>query len=322
MRERISTDNAAKLTELTQVQCDEITQIDWSPNGTILAVAGGKTVRLYAGTFGGQPTHTLTAHSDLVTGIAFSPDNQQLISVSADKSIKLWDISDMQIAVSEIITLIAHQDCVKATAFGPRSKYIATAGGDGLIYLWDTQTHLHTAVLRGHQQAVHSVAFALRGNILVSGGQDKTVRLWDTTAETEGTVIGTHDDEVQAVCVNSPGTMIASAGKEGAVRLWDALSGDLYATIIAHTGGVTSVVFSPYGELLATGGQDQVLRVWNVQRVLAEGKAAQSDALITLAGHQKPILSLAFNPPGTLLASGGGDNTVRLWSVPHQPEEL
>jgi WD40 repeat protein len=34
-----------------------------------------------------------------------------------------------------------------------------------------------------------------------------------------------------------------------------------------------------------------------------------------LSGHQKPILSLDFNPNGTMLASGSGDNHVKLWAV-------
>jgi WD40 repeat protein len=36
---------------------------------------------------------------------------------------------------------------------------------------------------------------------------------------------------------------------------------------------------------------------------------------VTLEGHRKPVLTVAFHPAGNLIASGSGDNTVRLWGV-------
>jgi WD40 repeat protein len=37
--------------------------------------------------------------------------------------------------------------------------------------------------------------------------------------------------------------------------------------------------------------------------------------LRTLEGHENVVLSVAFDPEGRTLASGGSDNTVKLWEV-------
>lgn len=48
------------------------------------------------------------------------------------------------------------------------------------------------------------------------------------------------------------------------------------------------------------------IRVWNA-------KTCQLTA--TLQGHSRPVLCLAFSPKGDVLASGSGDQSVRLWNV-------
>ncbi len=315
MRKVISVDNAKNLVELTQVRCGWITQVLWSPDGTTLAIAHADGVRLYVGQFGGNPKYTLTGHSGHVKGAAFSPNGRLLASVSADTTIKLWDTTSLIDGVKEIATLGGHTGSVEAVTFSPDNRTMASASADGTIMIWDVEEKRVLHTFKGHDREVTTVTFAMGGHILISGSWDNTMRLWDVRGETAGAVFGRHDDWVREVKANAPGTLIASASKDMSVKLWDALDGGLYGSIDAHWLGADCVAISPDSSLIATGGRDNVVRLWYLHQVFSDTAATKEQAVNVLFGHEKPVLSLAFNPSGTLLASASGDNTVRLWQV-------
>lgn len=311
MRPSITVENIPSISQLAQIHCGWITQVCWSLSGDMLAIAHATGVRLYVGGFGGAPDYVLEGHNGHVKGVAFSPDGKMLVSVGADTEVRLWSLEGRVLAGA---VFKGHTDSVDAVVFSPDGTLIATAGGDRAIRLWDIEGNVK-AVFNGHQAEITSVAFALNGAMLVSGSRDKTIRVWDVPSETSGTVLGAHEDWVREIAVNPPGTMIASAGKDMNVCLWDAYAEERYAVIRGHAQGVDTVAFSPDGRLLATGGRDHLIRLWNVDQALDKRMLQENDALQTLSGHDKPVLSLAFNADGTFLASGSGDNTVKLWGL-------
>ncbi len=315
MRDIISVRNVTGLKQIAQVSVGWITQVAWSPDNRSLAVACADGVQLFVEEFGSKPTHLLTGHEGPVKAIAFSPNSKLLASVSSDTTIKLWDVSSPRDVIREITTIEGHQDSVETVAFSPDGNTLATGCADGTIFLWDVDTYTRKAVLESHQAEVTSLIFALQGNVIVSGGRDSYIFLFDVSAETHGTQLGEHNDWIRQVQSNPAGTMVASAGKDGFIRLWDTFTTELYSTIAAHPEGADSVAFSPDGTLLVTGGRDNLIRVWYVQKAVGDGEADMDDALVVLQSHSKPILSLAFNPAGTLLATASGDNTVRVWSA-------
>src|SRR5262249_28583286 len=101
------------------------------------------------------------------------------------------------------------------------------------------------------------------------------------------------------------------------IRLWNARTHALQRTLTAaEAGGVThSLAYADNGTLIS-GSRTGALRVWNART----GELAQ-----TLSGHIGAVLSLApvlprptagsILPAPTLLASGGLDNTLRLWRI-------
>ena len=70
-------------------------------------------------------------------------------------------------------------------------------------------------------------------------------------------------------------------------------------------GNINEIAYSPDGSRLAVGGS---IGIWVYD--------AQSGAEVALIGaHTSWVDSVSFSPDGTTIASGSGDNTVRLWDA-------
>jgi WD40 repeat protein/uncharacterized cupredoxin-like copper-binding protein/energy-coupling factor transporter ATP-binding protein EcfA2 len=67
---------------------------------------------------------------------------------------------------------------------------------------------------------------------------------------------------------------------------------------------------------------DNITSTVESQNALLEGWQATRYLSTTLHGHTDEVGSVAFSPDGQTLASGAGDNTIRLWDMTHDPPIL
>jgi WD40 repeat protein len=76
---------------------DHVFSVAFSPDGRLLASGAAwpdNTIKLWE-VATGSFVRTLTGHTNSVYSVAFSPDGRLLASGSEDKTIRLWDISDL-----------------------------------------------------------------------------------------------------------------------------------------------------------------------------------------------------------------------------------
>ncbi len=215
---------------------------------------------------------------------------------------------------------------ISTIQYAPDGKSVAVATSIG-IELRDPATLSEVKMrlgmpLQGHTGPIGSLAFSPDGSILASGGYDKAIILWKTaTGERLATLHG-HQNWVTALAFSKDGTLLASGSYDETVILWNLKAGVKQAsplrTLRGHRGHVLSVAFNPDHTLLASGGSDHQVILWDLKALTDLRPAVADDRQLSykiLSGHQDAVQSLAFNPQGSLLASGSDDASVILWDI-------
>jgi eukaryotic-like serine/threonine-protein kinase len=190
-------------------------------------------------------------------------------------------------------------------------------------YVWRL-CHSEKLNLRGYAGRVRTVAYSPDGSTLASAGDDKGIHVWDSATGQEQFVRNSHTGWVSSVVFSPDGKTLASGGDDKTVKLWRLHSTNELFSFDDFPAAITALAFAPKGDLLAagtgklaTGGGNPVIRFVprssaGIVKIL---EVATRKELITIAGHQGSILSLAFSPDGRTLVSGSADETAAVWDA-------
>ena len=246
--------------------------------------------------------------------VALSPDGTRIVWTKNERG---WSRLRLGDATSGRPTAVCdgHRDFIWGLTFSPDGTRLASVSEDQRACLWDTATGALLATCRGHASKVLTAAFRPDGARLLTTSSDGTVRQWDVATGREvEPPYDHHTGEVTAAVYSPDGRWAASAGSDRTVRVWRAGGRQDVAILHGHTGIVTAVAFTPDGRRLVTLSEqsmltiagDDTVRVWDV-----DSRAT----LPVLRGHTSYVYPVAFSPDGRWIASGGWDNTVRLWDA-------
>ncbi len=247
-------------------------------------------------------SHTLTAHTDKITSIAFSPDGETLVSGSIDKTIGIWNVKTGKL----IRTLKGDAGEVASIAISPNGHFLAIGSHEypkSNVKVWHLSTGKLIHTLLGHHKPVNCVAISPDGQILASGSNkikiwhmykgDRLCTLWHTYA-------------VNSAAISPDSAILASGGSDSKIRLWNPLTGELLCTLTGHSDEVKTVAITPDGQTLISGSADTTIKMWDL---------CTAKLLHALTGHTDAVNSVAISPDGQMLASGSSDKTIKIWRV-------
>jgi WD40 repeat protein len=250
------------------------------------------------------PIRRFAGHSSAVSGSAFTPDSKRLITASADRSLRVWEVRSGK----ELGRLKGHTDDVTSVAVSGDGKLALSGAEDRTVRLWDLDAGKELERFQGHGSGVRAVALSPDGRLAASGGDDQLIILWDLNQRKELHRWREHKGPVEGLAFSADGTRLACASWDMTVSVWDVATRKELARLTGHGEGVYRVAFTPDGQQVVSCSADRTIRIWDV----SSGKPVRQ-----LDGHTGQVIALVMSPDGRRVLSGGGagDNTVRLWDA-------
>lgn len=207
----------------------------------------------------------MAGHTDGIRDIDYSPDGRRLLSVSDDKTGRIWDPK----SGACVAVLTGHTERILSGRFSPDGKLIATAADDHTARVWTAGGELRH-VLKGHSAPVNKARFSPDGSRIVTASDDGTARLWNAESGVCLATLEGHGASVWDVVFDPSGGVIATASDDKTARLWDGSTGRPLALLRGHDGQVNAVRFHPTEKRIVTISEDRTARLWSYSAATAK----------------------------------------------------
>jgi len=216
--------------------------------------------------------------------------------------------------------LCRYPPSVFSVAYSPNSKVLAVAGiAQEFVDIWDVTGRERIKRLQEEEGSL--VAFSPRGDLLATNARGdllatkprNQIRLWrtDTWDRVDDNQL-TLADEVTALKFSPDGIHLASLSEPNDLTVWEVnQSIDVRRTYgVGRVGRISGDLdFSPDGKALVIGDRDHHLQVLDL--------ASGNTILDPWEAHSEGIISVAWSPNGSVIASGSGwdGGAIRLWDA-------
>ena len=207
--------------------CEPIVVV-YAHQGDVCALASNRAARVVSGSAdkclklwslddagGLAEERKLIGHSDAVTGVAYDPDGEVVVSSSYDATVRLWSATQG----TELRNLV-HPLPVTALAISPDGKVIASGANDGTLRIWSGLDGRQLMELeQAHTDKVASLCF-VDATCVASGGRDDHVRLHAVVTGKQLAASKSHVDCVVSLAMAFDGSFLASGSHDQTVRTW------------------------------------------------------------------------------------------------------
>ncbi|OMJ82416.1 hypothetical protein SteCoe_16891 [Stentor coeruleus] len=158
----------------------------------------------------------LVGHTNYVFAVSYNHLTKSLISVSLDKTLKIWNINDSIVRA----TLKGHTSYVSCIDISNDSKYIVSGSWDNNLIIWNIKTKTIKNVLKGHTYYVSCVGISKDVKKIISASWDCTLRIWDFESGTNLHILSGHEKAIFLLKLTSDFRYAITSSSDYKIKCW------------------------------------------------------------------------------------------------------
>ncbi|XP_015776356.1 PREDICTED: apoptotic protease-activating factor 1-like [Acropora digitifera] len=213
----------------------------------------------------GRELLNFAGHKKDVFSCSFSPDDRNVLSCSADNTVKVWNCETRV----ELITFSGHTDIVRCCCYSPDGSKIVSCSDDTYVKVWDSTSGKELFSLEGGtNSAVTFCCFKPTGSNIV-GVSDTVVKIWDSTTGQEIKNLQMSSTTL-SLAYSSDDSILAVGMSDTTVQLWNSISEGSLGVYRGHSGWVHCVTFSKDASKLVSASDDETVKIWAVDTTTVE----------------------------------------------------
>ncbi|OMJ68058.1 hypothetical protein SteCoe_34602 [Stentor coeruleus] len=251
----------------------------------------------------------IQSHTDTISSLAISNNNQFLVSGSSDKTVRLWNILEKK----QIFIYKGHTGIVTSVAISNNNEFIISGSIDTTLRVWNFYEKKSKAILKGHSSEVLCITITNDNKTLISGSLDMTIKIWNLTTKILILTLSGHFNRVNSLSLSKDNQTLVSGFKDSSILVWSLSKRSRLATINGHYQSVNSVVISNNNEFIVSGSDDKTIRIWNLHTYKQKA---------VLTGHEYYVCTVSITNNDKYAVSGSEDYSIRVWNLIEKTQEV
>lgn len=276
--------------------------VDWSPDGSQLAVGNGHSMKVWNFASRRFPTPSIVDQQGSFP--EWSPDGRYLASAAETEAL-IWNAD----ATNPRRTSVWGKDHYRFLAWWHDSQeiLITEINPHKRIYLWRLGLEQGSPTrFAGPFGFIQQIDYSPDGRFAALAIRDSNFLILETATgkvvrEIQTTAFATNF----CVAWSPDGSKIAIAGSGQVVEIWSTENWERQYTLTGHTFDILSLAWNPAGDRLASASRDKTIRIWETV----------SFKTTLVLRHATELGDLSWSPDGQRLASASVDGIVKVWDA-------